>query len=142
MRFWDSSAIIPLLIYEPATHELARLVEHDEAMAVWWSTRVECWSAIARGASNARISPKEAERALPRLHPFQSTWNEIEPAEEVRRQAARLLRVHPLRAADALQLGAAILWAGRYDGREFVSLDARLREAARLEGFTVLPLTP
>jgi len=63
----------------------------------------------------------------------------MSPDEEVRRQARRLLRVHPLRAADALQLGAAIVWAGRYEGREFVSLDARLREAARLEGFAVLP---
>ena len=36
---------------------------------------------------------------------------EVLPAEAVREQAARLLRLHPLRAADALQLAAALVWA-------------------------------
>jgi hypothetical protein len=67
-------------------------------------------------------------------------WVEVEPAAALRERAVRLLSSHNLRAADALQLAAALVWAEeRPAGRVFVCLDARLREAARLDGFTVLP---
>ena len=52
----------------------------------------------------------------------------------------RLLGLHHLRAADALQLGAALVAA--YDqplGSALVTLDARFADAARREGFRVLP---
>jgi predicted nucleic acid-binding protein len=64
----------------------------------------------------------------------------VSPTDEVRRRAARLVAVHPLRAADALQLAAALLWCEEQPHNEvFVSLDGRLRDAARNEGFDVRP---
>jgi predicted nucleic acid-binding protein len=69
-----------------------------------------------------------------------TAWTEIEPSVVVREQAARVLLLHPLRAADALQLAAAIVWAnGQASGHEFVCLDHRLRDAAQRERFIVLP---
>lgn len=62
------------------------------------------------------------------------------PGEAVRERAERLLALDALGAADAFHLAAALLWArGRAAGRELVSYDGRLREAARREGFRVLP---
>jgi hypothetical protein len=53
---------------------------------------------------------------------------------------ADVLAAHPLRAADALQLAAALVWTGEAAaGEAFVCLDERLRDAARREGFEVLP---
>ena len=50
-----------------------------------------------------------------------------------------MLRVHPLRAADALQLAAAVAFAeDNQAGVRFVSFDARLNDAAAREGFPVL----
>ena len=138
MRFWDTSGIVPLLIDEPFSARVLQLLERDQQMAVWWGTSVECASAIASARRMQRITPETEERALELLSHLNAAWYEISPAEEVRRQARRLLRIHPLRAADALQLAAAILWAGTYDGAEFVSFDARLREAAKLEGFDLV----
>ncbi len=67
-------------------------------------------------------------------------WLEVEPSETLRSSAEGLLRAHPLRAADALQLSAALLWArGQARRARFVSLDTRLREAAVRVGFDVLP---
>ncbi|MFY9343542.1 MAG: hypothetical protein WAT39_13685 [Planctomycetota bacterium] len=55
-------------------------------------------------------------------------------------RARRLLANHPLRAADACQLAAALIACReRPDALGFVTLDSRLAEAARREGFTVLP---
>ena len=65
---------------------------------------------------------------------------EVLPADSVRASAQRLLRVHPLRAADSLQLAAALL-ACEQDppSLELVCLDDRLAEAAGREGFPVVP---
>lgn len=138
MRFWDASSLTPLLIDEPASRRVRDLVERDEEIAVWWATEVECWSAIMRAQRTGRISADSAAKAQRVLKSLKAVWLEISPSMEVRRQSMRLLNIHLLRAADALQLGAALVWADRYDGAEFVSFDSRLQEAARLEGLEVL----
>ena len=67
-------------------------------------------------------------------------WTEVLPSETLRGTAERLLAVHALRAADAFQLAAALHWCQRQTiNRELVSFDARLRDAAYKEGFTILP---
>jgi len=68
------------------------------------------------------------------------TWTELLPSEAIRASAERLLAVHPLRAADAFQLGAALAWCGgRPPGHGIVTLDSRLRDAATREGFDAFP---
>ncbi|MGH7529881.1 MAG: type II toxin-antitoxin system VapC family toxin [Gemmatimonadales bacterium] len=139
MRFWDSSAVVPLLVSEPGRDALLALLEDDPAMLVWWGTRVECTAAIARREREGALAVAEAGAALDRLLSLGTQWQEILPVEIIRSTAERLLRVHPLRTADSLQLAAAIV-AAEHEPRSlpFVSLDARLNEAAAREGF---PLT-
>lgn len=138
MRFWDTSAIAALLVEEPRSAIARELLQRDEQLAVWWSTPVECWSALSRLRRDG-VLDQDAERAsLGRLDVLRSVWHEISPSEEVRVQARRLLRVHRLRAADALQLAAAVVWSGMSAHEEFVSFDERLRVAADAEGFLVV----
>jgi uncharacterized protein len=62
------------------------------------------------------------------------------PSEAIRSRADRLLALHPLRASDALQLAALLAAAEeRPADLPFVTLDERLAEAARKEGFSVFP---
>ena len=71
------------------------------------------------------------------LNRLAGLWAEILPSNLVREQAARLLLLHPLRATDALQLAAALIWTGQQaTNLGFVCLDHRLREAAYREGFS------
>ena len=140
MRFWDASAIIPLCLDELQTASLRRLAEEDEAIVAWWATPVECYSAFARLRREDLLTTTEEEQARAVLTVLIAEWTEIEPSRTVRDQAGRALLLHPLRAADALQLAAALVWSrGRTAGHQFVCLDQRLREAARREGFAVLP---
>ncbi len=113
----------------------------DPEIIVWWATEVECVSAVARAERDAAIATGTALSAYARLDALAAAWNEIEPVQAVRRAAARLLRVHQLRAADALQLAAAIT-ASEGDPRSmpFVTLDDRLAQAARREGFPVIEI--
>lgn len=138
MRFWDSSAIVPLLVFEATTDAMRAIAAEDPTMLTWWATEVECVSAIARLERAGELSAGATTGALERLDALVSGWNEIQPIEATRRAARRLLRVHPLRAADAMQLAAAIVGAeGHPASLEIVTLDDRLADAARREGFAL-----
>ena len=141
MKFWDASALVPLLVGEAATRRVQALAGRDPDMLVWWGSAVECASAVARLERTAALDAKGMALACDRLKQLADGWNEIEPSEVVRENAMRFLRVHPLRAADALQLGAAFAAAGqRPASLQFVTLDERLTEAARKEGFAMVDI--
>lgn len=136
MRFWDASAIVPLLLDEPESPALRQLLRGDAGLVVWWGTPVECASAIARVARDGTLTSREETTVLDLLRTLERSWHEILPTTPVRQTAQRLLRVHPLRAADALQLAAALAWAaGDTRGLGLVTRDDRLADAARREGF-------
>ncbi len=136
MRFWDSSALVPLLLAQPRTERAKRLLEEDGEPVVWWGSAVDCASSIARLYRDGHLSGRDEQAARALLESLRSSWFEVQPGDGVREQALRLLRLHPLRAADALQLAAALEWAGAPPDGGFVTFDDRLREAAQREGFT------
>ena len=141
MRFWDSSAVVPLLVDEPATDAVQAVLEEDPTMLVWWGTELECVSAIARLERQGDLASDATVVALQRLEALVGGWHEVQPVESVRRAARRALRVHSLRTADALQLAAATVGSeGQAASLDVVSLDDRLSDAARREGFAVLGL--
>jgi predicted nucleic acid-binding protein len=140
MKFWDASAVVPLLVTEPMTRAVRAVAVRDPAMLVWWGTEVECASAVARLERDGGLDSGGAFQAFDRLAQLARGWHEVDLGDAVREAAVRFLRVHPLRAADALQLGAAFVAAdGRPASLEVVTLDDRLALAARKEGFAVLP---
>ena len=140
--FWDSSAIVPLLFPEVQSAALTTLVAEDKEVTIWWATPLECQSAMHRRHRESPLQPAALLGATERLRALVELADTVSPTDEVRRRAARLVAVHPLRAADALQLAAALLWCEEQPHNEgFVSLDARLRDAARNEGFDVKPET-
>ena len=139
MRFWDASAIVPLLVSETSSRALQALAKQDSTMLVWWGSEVECASALAGIERDGALDPRDAARVFERLRQLSGAWQEIEPSDVIRQAAIRFLRVHPLRAADALQLAAAYAAAEqRPASLDMVTLDERLAIAARKEGFVVL----
>ena len=136
MRFWDSSAIVPLVMTETAASRLQRLAVADPTMLVWWTTEVECASALARLERDGAIDDAATVEAFDRLRRLADAWHEIDPSDAVREAAIRFLRVHPLRAPEALQLAAAFVAAERRPSSlDLITLDDRLAAAARKEGF-------
>ena len=139
MKFWDTSAIVPLLVAEKTTARLQALGRRDPDMLAWWGSAVECASALARLERDAALDANSAAVAFQRLRQIADTWHEIEPSQLVSENAVRFLRVHPLRAADALQLAAAFVAAERRPSSlQVVTLDERLADAMRKEGFAVV----
>ena len=138
--FWDSSAVIPVLIAEARSAEMVALLSSDRAPAMWWAAPVECQSALHRRRREKVLPAAALAEALARLDRLAEDVDVVAPTARLRARAGRALAAHPLRAADALQLAAALVWADDSPaGEPFVCLDGRLREAASGEGFVVLP---
>lgn len=132
---------MPLLAEEPKTDPARVLYLSDPEVAVWWATPVECASAVARLEREGALPGASAAEAFKRLDALSRSWIEVEPVDEIRETARRLLRVYPLRTGDALQLAAALIAAERRPPTlSFVTLDSRLREAAEKEGFATADL--
>ncbi len=138
MRFWDASALVPLILDQSRTARARELLTEDKELVVWWGSHVECASAIARLHRDGVLTTTDETRARSLLLALKSSWFEVQPGDAVREQALRVLRLHPLRSADALQLAAAIEWAGSPPDGSFISFDERLTAAAQREGFLTL----
>ena len=140
MRFWDSSAIIPLCLQESSSKAVIRLMKEDEDIVVWWMTHAECLSALSRRKREGVLTSDDERKARAVLDALASGWSEVQPTEMVRQRVERLLSIHPLRTADAFQLAAALIWSQETPrGLEFVCLDNNLRESALKEGFSIQP---
>jgi predicted nucleic acid-binding protein len=140
MKFWDTSALLPLCLKEPQTEKVQDLVRQDGDLVAWWGALIEGYSALARLRGEQVLTGEEELQSRQVFLRLSSQWTEVRPSNLVRDQSSRVLLLHPLRAADALQLAAALVWAGsQIPSLEFVCLDQRLREAAAREGFQVIP---
>jgi predicted nucleic acid-binding protein len=138
--FWDSSSLTALFVRERTTVQ-ARVQIKRFAPIVWWATTLEIQSAIARMHRAGDLSGAERQVAVDRLAVVSAGWHEIVPSDEMRRLAADMLSLYPLRAADSLQLAAATVWCqAKPKGRAFVCQDERLGEAAAKVGFDVVQL--
>lgn len=139
MRFWDTSALVPLFVAETRSGRVRSWLRRDPVVVVWALSRVELLSALARREREEPTAARGLLRARQRALAAWEEWSEVVALEPVRRQAERLVGVHPVRAADALQLGAALVVTDLDPaGFEFVTFDERLGLAALKEGFSVL----
>lgn len=139
MKFWDSSALVPLIIEERHSKACRQLLRTDPTQLVFCFTRTEILSAIWRRHREGLLDAADVQIAEGRLDKLADRWTEVDSVIPVRDAAEQLLRVHPLRAADSLQLGACVAVFGkRRRDREFVVLDDLLAHAARQEGFKVV----
>ena len=139
MRFWDASAVVPLLALEKETSDCRRLLAEDTDMVVWFLTPVEVVSALTRRLRENSLRPADLRKAKEQLALLERGWSEVILMEKVRERARRLLETHALRAADSLQLAAALVTSEETpQGLPFVTLDERLGRAAEKEGFSVL----
>jgi hypothetical protein len=141
VAFWDASAIVPLCCLQPQTRAARQARRLFPQLVTWWATSVECVSALRRLERAQELTARETQAGIQELDRLRRRWTAVAPLEEVKSLAEQLLGIHPLRAADALQLAAALIWCNRHPrGKVFISGDEKLLEAAEKEGFNVVRL--
>jgi len=139
--FWDSSALVPLCVHETTSRhahsQLRRFLP-----VVWWGSLIEIHSAIARHHRLGKLRDPEKHRAFSQLGILSAGWREILSGDDLRGLAARLLDAHELRAADSLQLAAALVWCRERPARRtFLCSDQRLSKSAAAAGFSIIELS-
>ncbi len=140
MRFWDSSALVPLVVRQSGSAEVERWLADDPDPIAWTLTQVEVVSALQRLLREGALSERAARDAEEVAVEILLHTHVVTDVERVKSLACRLLRVHALRSADALQLGAALAWAdGPANGLVLHTFDRRMALAAEREGFRVIP---
>ena len=140
MKFWDSSALLSLLVAQAGQEAVRAVLDEDREMALWWGTHIELASGLCRLHRESLIDDGTFSRLLKVVVKIMDDADEVQPTEQIRQASIRILRVHRLRAADSLQLAAALAWTENSpSGAGFVCLDKRLCEAADEEGFELFP---
>lgn len=140
MRFWDSSALIPLLIREDTSNDLRALLAADMAIAASFITTLEIGSALWQRHHNDELSADEHAAADDAFEKLNESWSEIGDFFDAREIALELITRHVLRSGDAIQLASALIACAQNPALlTFVTLDQDLASAARAEGFTVVP---
>lgn len=140
MRFWDSSALVTLIIEQEKSKELREFLNKNSEILAWWGSEAECFGALCRLQREGCLSKKAFSVAQKMLSEFATSWHIVQPVHEVMVETKKILRRHVLKTADAFQLAAAVCGAeGEPGSLEFVCLDRRLGEVAEREGFIVLP---
>ena len=138
MNFWDTSALVALGVDELHRQRALAILEEDDRMVVWWGASVKYVSALSRRERDGSLTIDEVNHHLVRLRALSQVWFEVQPSQRIKDSAQRLLRVHPLRAADSLQLAAALAVAEQDPTNVgFVCFDNRLNQAASREGFRI-----
>ena len=139
MRYWETSAILALIVDEPARERLLEPYRQDARILAWWATPVEMASAVAPREREGMISADEVDAAVKASKCLAAAWHEVFRSDMIRRTADRLLCVHPLRAADSGRLSAALIVANHDPSiLERICFDGRLTAATRREGFVLI----
>jgi predicted nucleic acid-binding protein len=135
LAFWDASALVPLCVGQSTTPRAIALYKRYEAV-IWWATPVEIASALARLVRMKQLDSGGWAKARQLAAALADAWFVIQPSDVLRAKARQLVDRYDLRAADALQLAAALEWCqDNPQGRVFLTADQKLREAAVLTGF-------
>jgi|ERR1022692_3899402 predicted nucleic acid-binding protein len=133
--FWDASALVPLCVHQNITPSVVSLYRSYQAV-VWWATPVEIASALARLLRTREIDSGEWAKARHVAVALADEWTVVQPSNALRSNAAQLVDRYDLKAADAMQLAAALEWCESIpEDRVFLTSDHKLREAATLSGF-------
>ena len=139
MRYWDASALVPLVVSEKVSAKVRKWLAEDPAIVTWCWTSAELASAVERRFRHAQLSRQQRRLCLDRFASFSKHWDEVVDLFATRSRALALLARHSLRAADAAQLAAALLVAENDPASlTFVCLDEPLAIAAELEGLRVV----
>jgi predicted nucleic acid-binding protein len=138
MAFWDSSAIVPLCVYQQNSVIARRLSRKFREKFAWQAYVVEVSSALARLQREGLIDATKHQLFQDRLIRLEAKFIVISEHDRIIELARTFPSLYGLKAMDSLQLAAALVWCKEYPNRkDFVSADERLLAAAESAGFTV-----
>ena len=135
IAYFDTSALLPLIIDEPSTPVCQRFWNEASRVASVRLLYAEACAALARAHRMARLTTTQLDEAMEALEEIVAELDHVEVTDELVRTAGALARTHGLRGYDAVHLGAG--WNVSDDDVVFVTGDSNLATAAQALGIAV-----
>lgn len=108
IAYLDSSALVPLLVAEPASQRCQRVWLDADVVATSLLSYIEVHAALAQAQRLNRLTRAARREAAAQ---YEQLWQEltvIAPSEQLVREAATLAHTHALRGYDAVQCATAL----------------------------------
>jgi len=135
----ESSAVLAWLLDEEHGAEVRRILSSAEHIVASDLTVVECDRVLIRAAALGNLTETEAADRRAHLGDAASRWHVLRMSGEVVDRARQPFPGEPIRTLDALHLASALLMRSAIAGLAVLSLDDRIRQAARRLGFQLEP---
>ena len=140
IAYFDTSALVPLIIAEPASRCCRSVWDAADAVLCAELGYVEAAAALARARRSARMTDDEHADALRRLDDLWGQLLSVPVDGHLVREAARLAGEHAVRAYDAVHCAAALRAAD--PSLVAVGGDRALLAAWRTSGHDVVDTSP
>lgn len=140
MRLYaESSAVLAWLLGEERGEPVRRLLAEAESIVTSDLTLVECDRVLVRALHHGQIAEAVAADLRATLNAAALHWYRLRIADEIVERACRPFPGEPVRTLDALHLASALTARAAATGTAVLSLDDRIRLAARALGMEVVP---
>ena len=108
IAYFDTSAVVPLLVEEPGTDISLRVFLQAETVATVRMTFAEVSAALARASRLGRLTADAHDRALAGLESVWAQMDVLHVDDDLVRAAGALARDHALRGYDAVHCAAGL----------------------------------
>ena len=135
IAYFDTSAVVPLVVSEPASLRAASLWDGADRIAAVRLVYAEARAALAQAERLDRLTVRQLRGAVAALNALYGQIDLVDVDDELVRSAGDLAEVHGLRGYDAVHLAAAVRL--RDPDLVMVAGDTALLDAAATEGMAV-----
>jgi predicted nucleic acid-binding protein len=135
----ESSAVLAWLLGEEAEPRVRRSLRAADLVMASDLTLVECDRVLIRAVALGDLTEGDAADRRAYLTTAAARWNVLRLGPEIIERARQPFPGEPIRTLDALHLASALIARAAVAGIELLSLDDRIRTAARQLGFRLQP---
>jgi hypothetical protein len=135
----ESSAVLAWLFDEPTAPAVRRLLGEAEVIVASDLTLIECDRVMLRAVALKELTEADAADRRAHLIAAAAHWQVLRIAEEIVDRARQPFPGDPIRTLDAIHLASLLVARSAVVGLRLLSLDERVRQAAKRLGITVEP---
>ena len=135
----ESSAVLAWLLDEPTAPAVRRLLAEAEVIVASDLTLIECDRVLLRAVALKELTEAEAADRRAHLIAAAAHWQVPRIAGEIVDRARQPFPGDPIRTPDAIHLAPLLVARSALVGLQLLSLDERLRQAAKGLGLAVEP---
>lgn len=135
----ESSAVLAWLLGEPSANAVRDALRRAELVAASDLTLVECDRVLIRAVTTGEIDEAAAAGRRALLNSAAGHWQLWRVSLEITERARRPFPTEPIRTLDAIHLASALAAKSVIPGVQVLSLDERIRRAAKNLGFSLQP---